>query len=207
MMKRENLLSERPLSYPASVIAGKMRLTAEDIAVLRNHVFVNGITSSQDAFILFSIHDSQVEKSREWSRYFINALATFIVRFCYPQGSMDELNTEWLIAMISRRGVVNSRTELDLLFHVIDIARHVPDRLCHFALEQICIALAHGDDAWASESDRKMRLQKADVQLASRVMSAIARSGGRELTEKELKSLSRIGVLSRKRSENTAFAS
>lgn len=199
-------MSERPLSYPASVIAGKLRLTAEDIGVLRKHVFVNGITSTQDAVILLSIHQSQVEKCKEWPRYFINALATFIVRFCYPQGSMDELNTEWLIAMISRRGVVNSRTELDLLFHVIDIARHVPDTLSQFALEQICVTLAHGDDAWESEGEHKTRLQKADVQFASRVMSAIARSGGRKLTEKELKSLGGIGVLSRRRSDDTAFA-
>jgi hypothetical protein len=39
-------MGELRLSYPACVIAGKMRLTADDIAILREHVFVPGITAS-----------------------------------------------------------------------------------------------------------------------------------------------------------------
>lgn len=58
-------MSELRLSYPACAIAGKTRLTAEDIGILREHVFAGGLTSSQDAMILLAINSSCGEKCRE----------------------------------------------------------------------------------------------------------------------------------------------
>ena len=91
-------------------------------------------------------------------------MTDFIVRYCYPQGAMDEWNADWLIAMISTRGVVNSRIELDLLFHVIDMSSHIPDSLSIFALEQIRLAMQRGcrhlgrasrrQAAWSAENRR-----------------------------------------------------
>lgn len=189
-------MGELRLSYPACVIAGKTRLTVDDIAILREHVFVPGITASQDAVILLAINSSCSEKCPEWRHYFIDALTEFIVHTRYPQGAMDEWNTDWLIAMISTRGVVNSRIELDLLFHIIDIAAHIPDSLSIFALEQIRMAMAEGTGAWASlRGTRKNGLQKADVLLITRVMSAIARSRGSQLTARERRMLDEIGIL------------
>ncbi|WP_075288763.1 hypothetical protein [Pararhizobium arenae] len=143
-------MGEFRLSYPACVIAGKMRLTAEDIQILREHVFVKGMTTSQDAVILLAINTSCSEKCPEWRGYFMETMTNFIVRHCYPQGAMDDWNADWLIAMISTRGVVNSDLELDLLFHVIDVSSSITDSLSIFALEQIRLGLAEEKGAWAS---------------------------------------------------------
>ncbi|WP_426230085.1 hypothetical protein [Pararhizobium sp. DWP3-4] len=187
-------MGELRLSYPACVIAGKTRLTADDIAILREHVFVPGITASQDAVILLAINGSCSEKCPEW--HFIDALTEFIVHSCYPQGAMDEWNADWLIAMISTRGVVNSRIELDLLFHIIDISKHIPDSLSIFALEQIRMVMTGDDGVWAGlRGSRQNGLQKADILLIARVMSAIARSRGSRLTARERKMLEQVGIL------------
>lgn len=189
-------MGELRLSYPACVIAGKTRLTAEDIGILRDHVFVQGIASSQDAAILLAINTSCHEKCPEWHGYFIDGITGFIVGSCYPPGSMDEWNADWLIAIIATRGVVNSRIELDLLFHIIDVSRHVPDSLSIFALEQIRVAITEDIGAWAGlRGSRQHGLQKADLLLISRVMTAIARSRGSHLTGRERRMLDQIGIL------------
>ncbi len=200
-------MGELRLSYPACVIAGKTRLTVDDIAILREHVFVPGITASQDAVILLAINGSCSEKCPEWHHYFINTMTEFIVRTSYPQGAMDEWNADWLIAMISTRGVVNSRIELDLLFHIIDISTHIPDSLSIFALEQIRIAMTGDAGAWAVlRGSRKNGLEKADILLIARVMSAIARSRGSQLTSRERRMLEQIGILTGLSSERTKAA-
>ncbi|KQS88268.1 MULTISPECIES: hypothetical protein [unclassified Rhizobium] len=200
-------MGELRLSYPACVIAGKMRLTAEDIDILREHVFVQGLTSSQDAMILLAINTSCGEKCPEWHHYFIDTMTNFIVRTCYPQGAMDEWNADWLIAMISTRGVVNSRIELDLLFHIVDISHHIPDSLSIFALEQIRLAMTEDIGIWASlRGSRQHGLQVADVHLISWVMSAIARSRGADLTERERRMLHQIGVLTGVQGDHAAAA-
>jgi len=200
-------MGELRLSYPACVIAGKTRLTVDDIAILREHVFVPGITASQDAVILLAINGSCSEKCPEWHHYFINTMTEFIVRTSYPQGAMDEWNADWLIAMISTRGVVNSRIELDLLFHIIDISTHIPDSLSIFALEQIRVAMTGDAGAWAVlRGSRKNGLEKADIQLIARVMSAIARSRGSQLTSRERRMLEQIGILTGLSSERTKAA-
>ncbi len=188
-------MGELRLSYPACVIAGKMRLTTDDIGILREHVFVQGLTSSQDAVILLAINSSCSEKCPEWHHYFIDTMTDFIVRTCYPQGAMDEWNADWLIAMISTRGVVNSRIELDLLFHIIDLSTHIPDSLSIFALEQIRVAMTEEVGIWAGLRGRQHGLQKADILLITRVMSAIARSRGSHLTARERRMLDQIGIL------------
>jgi len=190
-------MSELRLSYPACVIAGKTRLTAEDIGILREHVFAGGLTSSQDAMILLAINGSCSEKCPEWRHYFIETMTNFIVHCSDPQGAMDEWKADWLVAMISTRGVINSPIEVDLLFHVIDISSRIPDNLSIFALEQIRLAITDEIGAWAvMRGSRQHGLQKSDVMLIARVMSAIARSRGSRLTARERGMLDQIGVLS-----------
>jgi hypothetical protein len=197
MMKREReKMSELRLSYPACAIAGKMRLTAKDVGLLREHVFAGGLTSSQDAMILLAINSSCSEKCPDWHHYFIETMTDFIVHRTEPQGSVDEWNTDWLIAMIATRGVINSRLELDMRFHVIDMSSRIPDKLSIFALEQIRLAITDEIGAWAAmRGGRQRGLQKSDVMLIGRVMSAIARSRGNHLTAQEQQALDHLGVL------------
>lgn len=200
-------MSELRLSYPACAIAGKTRLTAEDIGILREHVFAGGLTSSQDAMILLAINSSCSEKCSEWHHYFLGTMTDFIVHYQDPLGAMDERNADWLIAMISTRGVINSPIELDLLFHVIDIASRIPDGLSVLALEQVRLAITDEIGAWAGmRGSRQRGLQTSDVMRIARVMGAIARSRGSHLTARERRMLDQIGVLTSLQGDHAAAA-
>lgn len=200
-------MSELRLSYPACAIAGKTRLTAEDIGILREHVFAGGLTSSQDAMILLAINSSCSEKCSEWHHYFLETMTDFIVHYQDPLGVMDERNADWLIAMISTRGVINSPIELDLLFHVIDISPRIPDGLSVLALEQVRLAITDEIGAWAGmRGSRQRGLQTSDVMRIARVMGAIARSRGSHLTARERRMLDQIGVLTSLQGDHAAAA-
>src|SRR5689334_25013318 len=135
-------MSEFRLAFPACVIAGKHRLTAEDIVLLRKHTFPEGIRTSDHVVVLLALNNSCPEKCPEWNTFFIEQLAGFIVDYTYPQGSLDEINVAWLIRMVSTDGVVNSPLELELVLHVIEVSHHVPDELRAFALDQLRLALS-----------------------------------------------------------------
>jgi len=189
-------MGELRLSHPACGIAGKPRLTSMDVDTLREHVFSQGITSSQEAATLFAINTACTEKCPEWHHYFIDSISSFVLHHCYPQGSLDERNAAWLIGMISTGGTVNSPIELDLLFHVIDVSPFVPDSLTIFALQQLRIGIRDEAGAWgAMRHSRRPILDADDVHMACRVMSAIARSRGGKPTSRENDILQSIGVL------------
>lgn len=189
-------MGELRLSQPACGIAGKPRLTSTDIDILREHVFSQGITSSQEAATLFAINTACTEKCPEWHHYFLDSISGFVLHHCYPQGSLDELNAAWLIGMISTGGTVHSPIELELLFHIIDISPFVPDSLTIFALQQLRIGMRDDKGAWAGmRHSRRPILDADDVHMACRVMSAIARSRGGNPTARENEILESIGVL------------
>ena len=110
-------MSEFRLAFPACVIAGKHRLTAEDIVLLRKHTFPEGIRTSDHVVVLLALNNSCPEKCPEWNTFFIEQLAGFIVDYTYPQGSLDEINVAWIMRMFTTDGVVNSALELELILH------------------------------------------------------------------------------------------
>ncbi|MFB2551519.1 hypothetical protein [Ensifer soli] len=114
-----------------------MKLTRDDIDILREHVFPKGLASSDDAATLLALNTACPEKCAQWADYFIGEMTAFIVHHCFPQGSMDDINTRWLIAMISRDGVVSTQVEIELLRRIIDASRFVPVALSVFALKQL----------------------------------------------------------------------
>ncbi|WP_139276118.1 hypothetical protein [Pararhizobium antarcticum] len=189
-------MGELRLSHPAYGIAGKSRLTPADIDILREHVFSQGITSSQEAVTLFAINTACAEKCPEWHHYFLDSISGFVLHHCEPHGSLDERNADWLIGMISTGGTVNSPIELELLFHVIDVSPFVPDSLTFFALQQLRTGIRDGVGAWGTmRHSRRPILDPDDVHMACRVMSAIARSRGGKPTPRENEILVSIGVL------------
>ncbi len=164
-------MSEVRLSYPACIIAGKPRLTSDDMMILRTDVFPEGVTSSDDVATLLAIHGSPAEKCPEWCRYFIESMTGFIVDQAYPQGSLDEINATWLQEMVSVDGLITKVTELDLLLHVIDRSVIVPGSLVALALDQIRFALTGRQGIWATlRGTLEPVLTTADMDFLYRVL-------------------------------------
>lgn len=128
-------------SFPACVIAGKGRIMADDILMLRKYAFPDGIRTSEDALALFALNDSCPEHSPEWSIYFVESLAAYLVRGATPTGRIDDAKAGWLMRTIAADGAVHSALELELLLHAMEVASEVPESLSAFALDQVRLAL------------------------------------------------------------------
>ncbi|MDR6818643.1 hypothetical protein J2X76_003820 [Neorhizobium sp. 2083] len=114
---------------------------ADDILMLRKYAFPDGIRTSEDALALFALNDSCPEHSPEWSIYFVESLAAYLVRGATPTGRIDDAKAGWLMRTIAADGAVHSALELELLLHAMEVASEVPESLSAFALDQVRLAL------------------------------------------------------------------
>jgi hypothetical protein len=171
-------MSEFRLSFPASVIAGKHRLVADDIGLLRKHTFPEGIRTSDDVVVMLALNNSCPEKCPEWNAFFVEQLAGFIVNYTYPQGSLDEINVGWMMRMFSTDGAVNSALELEVILHVMEVSAYVPDELRAFALDQLRLAICDnvGGYKLSRAVDRK-GIARQDVDYVMRVLRGVSDRG------------------------------
>ncbi len=196
MMKREIKMGGQRLSYPACVLAGQQKIQPQDVLILRKHVFPDGIVSAEDAIALMEIHRSGADKCPEWDTYFIESLTAFIVEHSWPQGSLDDVNGRWLKEMIAPDGVIATAAELDLLIHVIDVARSVPDYLSALAIDQLRLALERGTGAYSERREiRRPGISEQDVAHVVRVLKGACNHGHLMLTHRENRVLSAIDRL------------
>jgi hypothetical protein len=200
-------MSEFRLSFPACVIAGKNRLTTDDIATLRRFAFPDGVRSSDDALAMLFLHNNCLEKCPQWDAYFVETLTEFIVHFSYPQGTLDEINAAWLRRMFATGGVVNSALELELLLHVMDVSAHVPDSLTCFALDQLKLAL--GGQACAYRQQRKSGdagVTVEDLAYIHRILRGTVRRGHLTLSAPERDALYAIELASQAEANHSGWA-
>jgi hypothetical protein len=95
--------------------------------------------------------------------------------------------------MISRDGMVDSRTELELLVHVLEEARSSPGRLCVYALEQVAHAVIDGNGPLMLGGAMVPGLiAKAEVELLRRILHAHGGDGNIAITRAEAEVLFRI---------------
>lgn len=189
-------MSDFAFRYPASVIAGKHRLTTDDILLLRKYMFPKGLTSAGDAEQLLALHRAPVEKCPEWGNWFVEMMAAFIVVHSYPQYSLDELNAEWLIAMVSVDGVIATSAELELVLHAMEMACAVPDILSAFALDQLRLALVKNRGAYAAERGiKRSGVAAEDIEFIYRILRGSLFAGKMVLSKAEVSMLDRIDAV------------
>ncbi|MBB3159683.1 hypothetical protein E0I74_25980 [Rhizobium laguerreae] len=171
-------MSEFRLAFPACVVAGKHRLTAEDIVLLRKHSFPEGIRTSDDVVAMLALNNSCPEKCADWNAFFVEQLAGFIVHYTYPQGSLDEINVAWIMRMFTTDGVVNSALELELILHVMEISADVPVELRALALDQLRLAITDNIGGYKlSRAIDRRGITRQDIDYAMRIFRSVAEGG------------------------------
>lgn len=171
-------MSEFRFAFPACVIAGKHRLAAEDIGLLRKYTFPDGIRTADDVVVVLALNNACPEKCHEWNSFFVEQISAFIVSYSYPQGSLDEINVAWLMRIVATDGVVNSPLELELLLHVIEISAYVPDELRAFALDQLRYSLSKGCGAYhASRAVIRAGITRQDIDYVMRILRNLSEAG------------------------------
>jgi hypothetical protein len=186
-------MSEFRFAFPACVIAGKQRLAADDIGLLRKHSFPDGVRTSDDVVLMLALNNSCPEKCAEWNTFFVESLAGFVVNHTYPQGSLDDINVAWIMRMFATDGVVNSPLELELVLHVMEISAHVPDELRAFALDQLRLALTDNVGGYRlSRAVERKGITRQDIDFILRVLRGLNEGGIIPVSEVTYRVLRRI---------------
>jgi len=109
------------LSFPACVIAGKTRLDEHDVVLLKTYSLPGGVRDRWDAMTLLVLNGCCPQKCAEWQAYFIEAMASYIVKILEPQNGIDQNKLRWITDMFTTDGMANSQLENRLLQHVMDL--------------------------------------------------------------------------------------
>ncbi len=130
-------MSELNLPEPILAMCERGKVTAADVAELRNQFELRGEISLLEAESLFALDRSARQKCAEWQDFFVETLVDFIVYQEEPEGSISPQNSEWLIHCISQNGIVDSPQRLEMLVAVIETSRGIPQSLIDLAIAQV----------------------------------------------------------------------
>ncbi|WP_376704266.1 hypothetical protein RQ479_04640 [Mesorhizobium sp. ISC25] len=186
-------MGELIMSAPVAGLTSKNRITAEDVVMLRREVFGDGVVTRGEAEALFALDATAKDKCAEWLEFFVEAVTDFIVHQEKPAGYVSQENADWLIRTISRDGMVDSRTELELLVHVLEVAKSSPSTLSGYALEQVAHAVVEGNGPLMT-GGRLIpgSIAKAEVELLRRILYAYGGDGNIAISRAEAEVLFEI---------------
>ncbi|MCF6219685.1 MAG: hypothetical protein L3J65_01100 [Robiginitomaculum sp.] len=160
-----------------------------DVLNVRRTVFEDGHITVQEADMLFQINHLP-GKPDTWFDLFLEGITHFLVRQTMPHGYINQANAAWLMARIDHDGVVETRTELELLMYVMKIANNVTDELEIYALNQVKIAVLEGRGFLAQ--GRQLQpgvIGEAEVDILRRVLYACSSEGGVGISKAEAEAL------------------
>lgn len=106
------------------------KIDAAEVDRLKEMLYADGVIDQKEADFLFDLNDavSEKENAASWSTFFITAISDYLLKDEISPGIIDENETEWLKRRISADGKVDG-IEKNLLIHLIDNAKIVPDEL------------------------------------------------------------------------------
>ncbi|RUV09881.1 hypothetical protein, partial [Mesorhizobium sp. M5C.F.Ca.IN.020.32.2.1] len=151
------------------------------------------VVTRGEAEALFALDAKAKDKCAQWPVFFVEAVTDFIVHQEKPAGYISQDNADWLVRAISRDGMVDSRTELELLVHVLEKAKSSPNGLCVYALAQVANAVLDGKGPLMHDGKLVPGLiAKAEVELLRRILYAHGGDGNIAITRAEAEMLFKI---------------
>lgn len=167
-------------------LAGRGSIREQDVQRMRQAFYDDGIITEPEAEALFRLNDACPVQDASWPAFFVEALTDFIVHQAEPEGYVTAANADWLIRAVTRDGQIQSKTELDLIVHVLDKARWSPERLVRFVLEEIKRAVIDGEGPLRSGGSlAKGAITDGEVDLLRRVLYAFGGDGNIAITRAE----------------------
>lgn len=161
-------------------------ITGGDVMRMRSAYYQDGAIDAAEAELLFRLNEACEVQDAAWADFFVEAIADFIVHQTKPEGYLTIENADWLIERIGRDGRVESRTELELLVHVLDKARWSPASLVSFALEQVRIAVVEGEGPLRQGRHMsKGSITEGEVDVLRRILYAFGGDGSVPVTRAE----------------------
>ena len=157
-----------------------------DVLAFRKIFYEDGITTAEEAEILFKLNNACKVSGPSWAEFFVEAITDFIVFQAQPQGYVTGDNAHWLIDRVSSDGNIDSKTELELVVNVLDKARWAPVSLVKFGLEQVRHAVISGTGPLRNGKHLASgEITEGEVDLLRRMLYAFGGDGHVAVTRDE----------------------
>lgn len=167
-------------------ILARGSIREQDVMRMRQAYYDDGLIALNEAEALIKLNDACAVQDSSWPWFYVEAITDFLVNQAEPEGYVTAANADWLIAALTRDGQIQSKTELDLVVHILDKARWSPERLVRFALEEVKRAVVDGEGPLRSGGHlQKGVITDAEVDLLRRVLYAFGGDGHIAITRAE----------------------
>lgn len=168
-------------------------IAPQDVLAARRWAWDDGAIGRDEADALFEMNGLAANPPHEWTDFFVEAIAEYVVNRCPPRGYVSEADADWLIARIDRDGRLDSPVELELLVKVVEAALNAPQRLKDYALAQIERAVLTGEGPTRRGGDiRPGTIDEAEVALLRRLVFGAGGDGALVVSRSEAEMLWRL---------------
>lgn len=177
-----------------------------DVRELRALYFGETPLLEVDANAIFEIDAACAVKDAEWQAFFVEAITDYVVDSAEPRGYINTANADWLIERITHDGQIETRTELEVLVHVIDKARWSPESLVKFTLNAVKDAVVSGSGAARGGMQGEAGVvTNEDVELIRRIIFAFGGDSHAAVSRAEAEVLFEINDLTAEKTDNAQW--
>jgi hypothetical protein len=175
-------------------ISIRNKVTAEDVFLLRRSVYEDGLSSRHEVENLLIVQSGLTDASctPEWSEFLIETVRDFLVYQEKPQGYVSSDNVAWLLGLVTLNGKVETKTEIDLLLHVLESSISVPEILGEFILKQVEDSIMTAQGPLAENRMKIGQVTKAHSDIVRRVLYAMGGHGTVSISQDEAEMLFNI---------------
>ena len=113
---------DRSRTIISAMILGR-RVSGQDVAWLRREVFAGREVTREAADELFAVARADMDNAPEWTEFFVEMIAEYVVRQAEPTGVVSEERAAWLLARVDECKSVEA---LAALVNVLAEAHSVP---------------------------------------------------------------------------------
>lgn len=157
----------------ARKIAESGTISEEDVLILRREVFGDGVVAEAEAELLFDLNEACPEQDTKWVEFFSEAMTDYLVHQAEPEGYVSESNAKWVMKRVSRDGVIDTQSELDMMIRVLDKAQSSPENLVAFVLEEVKRGVLEGEGPVGHGRDLEPGIVgEAEVELLRKILYA-----------------------------------
>ncbi|MGD8808980.1 MAG: hypothetical protein PVG24_05210 [Gammaproteobacteria bacterium] len=170
---------------PAAVIEAKGSINAEDLLVLRQSVFRDGVVDRAEAETIFRLDTNCSEKAAVWYEFYVDSLTDYFVWSAEPPKYVSEENAKFLIDHITHDGHIDGASELELLVNIVHWSDSVPEDLIVLMLQAVKDSVLTPDQAAYGRGRNAGVVTPADVLMVRRAIYAPGGGGSYTVTRRE----------------------
>ncbi|MBO6919734.1 MAG: hypothetical protein JJ858_15000 [Rhizobiaceae bacterium] len=130
-------MGELLMAGPAWKLVAKQKILPNDVILLRQEVFPNGVVNRQDVATLLAIETACYEKCPQWDELFTKSIADYIVFAEGEHGVIDDVQALWIKQSLTRNGLADTKNEFATIVRILSLAKRAPSSVVSLALDQI----------------------------------------------------------------------